>query len=401
MSPEINVATLWLLFGGTHVGLAACRHRLVLRLGELGFTAVFYLVASVSFTLLVTYYAAHRFEGLPGPALGGIPWLRWPLMAAIVAGFALIVPALVSYPRLPTALFGQPIRSVRGIEGVTRHPFFAGTALLAVAHALLATRLVGTVFFSGLAALAMLGSWHQDRKLLARRGAAYGEYLSATSAVPFAAIVAGRQALVWRELPIVSTAIGAGLALLLRHAHDALFAGGGAWIAGTVVAGGTIAGLSAWRRSRRLTRKPRASFVASNSTSRWAMRPLAAPLLIATGIGHALLGFVLFREPLAAIAGDGVLDSIRYGQFDRAAAFWFLLFGPVCVALGRIVAHAFARGDVRLLCLIARHLLAIGAIGAAIMPISGFWLVIAIAFLVFRAAAAGASPRAAAQRGAP
>jgi len=51
------------------------------------------------------------------------------------------------------------------VERVTRHPFFVGVALLASAHLLLATRLVGTVFFAGLAALAILGAWHQDRKL--------------------------------------------------------------------------------------------------------------------------------------------------------------------------------------------------------------------------------------------
>ena len=54
---------------------------------------------------------------------------------------------------------------------MTRHPFFVGVALLASAHVLLATRLVGAVFFAGLAALAILGARHQDRKILARRGA--------------------------------------------------------------------------------------------------------------------------------------------------------------------------------------------------------------------------------------
>src|SRR5437899_13047458 len=61
-----------------------------------------------------------------------------------------------------------PIRAPRGVERVTRHPFFVGVALLASAHVLLATRLVGAVFFAGLAALAILGAWHQDRTLPAR-----------------------------------------------------------------------------------------------------------------------------------------------------------------------------------------------------------------------------------------
>ena len=72
MSPEVTVGLLWVLFGGTHVGLAACRDRFVRHLGGMGFTVLFYLVAAATFTLLVTYYADHRFEGLAGPALGSV-----------------------------------------------------------------------------------------------------------------------------------------------------------------------------------------------------------------------------------------------------------------------------------------------------------------------------------------
>ncbi len=255
MEPALGVALLWAVFGGTHIVLATgpIRGRLVARLGEVGFTAVFYLVASASFALLVAYYAAHRFEGAPGPALASIPALRWTLMIVAVAGLTLTAPALAVYPRLPAALFGQPIRAARGIERITRHPFFAGFALFALAHVLLATRLVGAVFFGGFALLSVVGAWHQDLKLRARRGTPYAEYLAATSAVPFGAVVSGRQRLVWRELPIATLAIGVGLAIALRWWwHAALFAHGGAWIIGVFVVGALIAGLSAWRRSRRV-----------------------------------------------------------------------------------------------------------------------------------------------------
>ena len=254
MVPAVVVALLWLLFGGTHMGLGieSIRSRLVRRFGELGFVALFYVVASVSFAALVAYYAAHRFDGASGLALANMLVLRWLLIAVAVLGVTLNGPALAEYARLPTALFAQPIGSPRGVERITRHPFFAGAALLGLAHALLATRLTGTVFFGGLVLFSTFGAWHQDRKLLARRGAAYAGYLASTSAVPFAAIVSGRQRLVWHELPIGPLALGLGVALALRYWHDALFAAGGAWIIAVVVGGGSLAGLSAWRRSRRL-----------------------------------------------------------------------------------------------------------------------------------------------------
>jgi len=253
MIPALMVALLWLLFGGSHVGLAAVRGRFVARLGEFGFIAFFYAVAAVTFAALVMYYAEHRFEGAPGLALADISVLRWALIGVAVLGFMLTAPALISYPALPSALFGQPIRSPRGIEKISRHPFFAGIGLFALAHALLATRLVGTVFFGGLVLLVVVGIWHQDRKLLARRGAPYAAYLASTSAVPFAALLSGRQQLGWRELPFGALAAGFGLALALRQGHDALFASHGAWIIGVVLVGALIAGLNARRRSRRLS----------------------------------------------------------------------------------------------------------------------------------------------------
>src|SRR2546425_6486002 len=139
MEPALTVTLLWLLFGGTHIGVATgpVRAALVERLDERGFTALFSAVAAASFTLLVAYYAGHRFAGAPGLALGTVPALRWMLMAVVVIGVALMAPALVMYPRTPMALFSQTVQPPRGIERVTRHPFFVGLGLMALAHALL------------------------------------------------------------------------------------------------------------------------------------------------------------------------------------------------------------------------------------------------------------------------
>ena len=88
MEPALVVAVLWMLFGGTHIGLATRRVRaaLVARLGEGGFTALFSAVASVSFAAAIAYYAAHRSEGAPGLALAHVAVFRWTLMALTVTG---------------------------------------------------------------------------------------------------------------------------------------------------------------------------------------------------------------------------------------------------------------------------------------------------------------------------
>ena len=60
---------------------------------------------------------------------------------------------------------------------ISRHCFFAGLTVFAVTHLLLATKLVGTVFFAGFALVAILGARHQDRKLLAKKGEPYAVQL--------------------------------------------------------------------------------------------------------------------------------------------------------------------------------------------------------------------------------
>ena len=242
MEPALAVALLWLVFGGLHVGLATRRVRaaLVARLGEVGFRALF--------SVLVTA-------------------LRWALMAVIVLGLGLAMASLVTYPASPMALFTATVRPPRGLERITRHPFFVGVALAALAHVPLATRLVGAVFQAGLASLAIAGAWHQDRKLAALRGRPYDDYVAQTSAVPFGAILAGRQRLVSRELPYGALALCLAAAVWLRTVHGAIFDHGGAWVVGVVLGGAAAVGLVSWRRARR-ARGLRAS-------ARWAGTPAA------------------------------------------------------------------------------------------------------------------------------
>src|SRR5439155_841181 len=130
MESVLGLVALWLVFGGTHVGLATRRVReaLVSRLGEFGFGGLFTLVAAVSFSVLVWFYAAHRFDGPPGLALGAVPALRWPLMAIVVVGIAMMAASLVGYPSSPMAVFNHSVRPPWRMERVTRHAFFVGVA---------------------------------------------------------------------------------------------------------------------------------------------------------------------------------------------------------------------------------------------------------------------------------
>jgi uncharacterized membrane protein len=83
------------------------------------------------------------------------------------------------------------------------------------AHAFLARRLTGAVFFGGFVLLAIVGSLHQAHKLEKRLGSAFRTYLHQTSAVPFLAMLRGRQSPALAELPwktiVVGTSVVVGL----------------------------------------------------------------------------------------------------------------------------------------------------------------------------------------------
>jgi hypothetical protein len=114
--------------------------------------------------------------------------------------------------------------------------------------------------------------------------------------------------------------------------------------------------------------------------------PWIPRLLVWIAVGHALLGGVLYREPLAEMVREGLVSTIGpVGGFDRKAAFWFLAFSATLLLWGQLVAHASARADGRALALVGWSMLGVGVVGAFVMPVSGFWSVLAVAPLVLRA----------------
>lgn len=254
MQPALLVLAAWILFGGSHLLLASepLRGRLVARFGERGFVHVFSAVAAVAFAVLAATAASQHAQGMAGLALGAHPLVRPAAIVTIFLGFALAAGSLQAYPRSPMALFSSRVGEPAGIERISRHAFFYGLGLWALAHVLLVPTLAAAVFFAGFAIQAVLGSALQDRKLLGRLGEPYRRYLAGTSALPFAAILARRQRLVLGELPWTAIAVGLGVAWLLREVHAHIFDHHGLWIVLAVLGGAGIATWGAERRQRQL-----------------------------------------------------------------------------------------------------------------------------------------------------
>jgi uncharacterized membrane protein len=252
--PVVEVAAAWVVFATSHVGLATApvRDRLVARLGARGFMWCYLVIASVLFSALVAVYASVAGAGPAGLALASTPWARDALIAAIVCGFVLIAGGLAptgywASPAMPLAVGARP---PYGLERITRHPIFAGVILVLGAHALLAERATGAVFFTGFVVLAIGGTAHQAGKLRRTRGLAYDRYLAATSAIPFVAIARRRQRLIARELPGLALALGVLVAAAVYALHGHLLDGRGAPFSGPIVAGALLVAIVAERRAR-------------------------------------------------------------------------------------------------------------------------------------------------------
>jgi uncharacterized membrane protein len=207
----------------SHLGLSSdsVRGKLVKQMGEKGFQGLYSLIALVTLGGMIAAYVKashHVYLWLPGPGLRHLPLLIMPISLILIAGG-------VTTPN-PSAVGMEDSLErpdvVRGVLRITRHPVMWGIVLWAVVHILVNGDLASILFFGGLLLTAGLGSLHLDRRMATAQGERWRRLTAVTSYVPFAAILSGRQSLVWAELrrPLV---IGSGAFVLLLLLHPYLF----------------------------------------------------------------------------------------------------------------------------------------------------------------------------------
>jgi uncharacterized membrane protein len=227
MSIVVDLALLWVAFAGSHVLLSSerFRPRLAARLGAQGFRGVYSLVALATFVPLVWVYATHKHAGpLLWTTLGPPVIARAANHLLMAVALVLFASSLAPASAAPSAmqLQGGGVFHVRGMTRITRHPTFVAFALFGIAHLLVNGNLGDVVFFGGFPLYSWIGARHQDTRM-ARERAAYRDVIAHTSVLPFGAILAGRQSLIVRELPVAGMVVGLLLAVVLRTFHATLF----------------------------------------------------------------------------------------------------------------------------------------------------------------------------------
>jgi uncharacterized membrane protein len=220
------------LFLGTHLGISSTtmRARLVATLGERGYLLAYSLVAVFTLGYLIWVYGAlprHEYLWLPSPALYTVTKAVMPVATVLlVGGFMVRNPTTVGMEGLLRSP-GAAQDLARGVNRITRHPFQWAVVLWSVAHLVANGDRVSVVFFATFLVLGLAGGVLIDRKKRARLGDDWQAFASATSNLPFAAILRGDNRLVWKELvgPVLA---GAVVYLLFYWGHP--------WLAGVRIA---------------------------------------------------------------------------------------------------------------------------------------------------------------------
>jgi len=221
MDVELRLALGWLLFGGTHILLSSTpvRTRLIAKLGMARFKGLYSLVALATFIALVVLFANNRHAG----SLLFVPpaWMSHLTELLMVPSLLFIVlGARTPQPATTASDFGgaRPT-SPSGVLRITRHPLNTGVILLGLAHMLSNGAAGDWIFWGGFVVYGIISAIHQDRRTLTSGPPEFKPFHAQSSAIPFTAILSGRQQLVLRELRWQSVLISLVLLVIIRLLH--------------------------------------------------------------------------------------------------------------------------------------------------------------------------------------
>ena len=190
---SLIILVLILIFAVIHSGGAALRTRAESIVGPRLWRLVFVFFSLPSATILISYFLAHRYDGIRLWNFQGnsiVFLLVWSLTAI---SFLFLYPATYNLLEIPSVLKPQVRIYGTGIMRITRHPQAFGQIIWCFAHTLWIGSSFTLVTSMGLILHHLFAIWHGDKRLELRFGDEFYEFKKSTSIIPFLAIIEGRQ----------------------------------------------------------------------------------------------------------------------------------------------------------------------------------------------------------------
>lgn len=191
--------TLILGFAIAHSGLAALRVKGEKLIGARLYRVLFALVSIPWAVVLVTYFFNHRYDGLQLWQVQTVPGVKGIVWLLSFISFIFLYPATFNLLEIAAIAKPQVHLYETGIIRISRHPQMVGQVIWCIAHTLWLGTTFTIITSFGLIAHHLFAVWHGDRRLLNRYGEAFAAVKERTSILPFAAIIRGKQTIVWQE----------------------------------------------------------------------------------------------------------------------------------------------------------------------------------------------------------
>lgn len=112
------------------------------------------------------------------------------------------------------------------------------------------------------------------------------------------------------------------------------------------------------------------------------MRGTSGLLLVAIGVLHTAVGILNGKSVMSRISGATFSPEASrqlIGALGKQFVFWFLFGGLLMLVLGHLLTWIERRLDRPVPSFVGWELLVLSLVGLFVMPVSGFWLVLAVA----------------------
>ncbi len=196
---SIVMTALLLVFAVIHSGGAAFRNQAERLIGARAWRLVFASASIPMAALLISYFLAHRYDGVRIWNFQGAPGIVQFVWIISAVSFFFLYPATYNLLEIPAIAKPKIRLYAKGIIRVTRHPQAIGQILWCLAHCLWIGSSFVLVTSAGLIAHHLFAVWHGDRRLKIKFGEAFEKLKEETSVIPFVAVIDGRQTLQFQE----------------------------------------------------------------------------------------------------------------------------------------------------------------------------------------------------------